>query len=53
MLLNCDVEDSGKDCGQEEMGTTEDEMVELYHRLNEHGFRWTLGFGDGQGGLLC
>ena len=32
---------------------TEDEMVGWYHRLNGHGFWWTLGVGDGQGGLAC
>ena len=32
-------------------GTTEDEMVGWHHRLNGHGFRWTPGVGDGQGGL--
>ena len=32
---------------------TEDEMVVQYHRLNGHGFGWTLGVGDGQGGLAC
>ena len=26
--------DVGKDCGQEEKGTTEDEMVGWHHRLN-------------------
>ena len=26
---------------------TEDEMVERHHRLNRHGFGWTLGVGDG------
>ena len=30
---------------------TEDEMVGWHHRLNGHGFGWTLGVGDGQGGL--
>ena len=30
---------------------TEDEMVGGHHRLNRHGFGWTLGVGDGQGGL--
>ena len=45
--------DAGKDGGQEEKGTTEDEMVEWHHRLNGHGFGWTLGVGDGQGGLAC
>ena len=44
---------AGKDWGQEEKGTTEDEMVEWHHRLNGHGFGWTLGVGDGQGGLAC
>ena len=39
--------------GQEEKGTTEDEMVEWHHRLNGHGFGWTLGVGDEQGGLAC
>ena len=29
---------------------TEDEMVGWHHRLNGHGFGWTLGVGDGQGG---
>ena len=36
---------------QEEKGTTEDEMVGQHHRLNGHGFGWTPGVGDGQGGL--
>ena len=43
--------DAGKDWGQEEKGTTEDEMVGGHHRLNRHGFGWTAGVGDGQGGL--
>ena len=30
---------------------TKDEMVGWHHRLNGHGFGWTLGVGDGQGGL--
>ena len=34
-------------------GTTEDEMVGSHHRLNGHGFGWTPGVGDGQGGLVC
>ena len=42
-----------KDWGQEEKGTTEDEMVGWHHRLNGHGFGWTPGVGDGQGGLVC
>ena len=45
--------DAGKDWGREEKGTTEDEMVGWHHQLNGHGFEWTLGVGDGQGGLVC
>ena len=33
--------------------TTEDEMVGWHHQLNGHGFGWTPGVGDGQGGLVC
>ena len=43
--------DAGKDWGQEEKGMTEDEMVGWHHWLNGHGFGWTPGVGDGQGGL--
>ena len=43
--------DAGKDWRQEEKGMTEDEMVGWHHRLNGHGFGWTPGVGDGQGGL--
>ena len=43
--------DAGKDWGQEEKGTTEDETVGWHHWLNGHEFRWTQGVGDGQGGL--
>ena len=39
--------------GRRRGGTTEDEMVGWHHRLNGHEFRWTLGVGDGQGGLAC
>ena len=45
--------DAGKDWGQEEKGTTDVEMVGWHHRLDGHGFGWTLGVGDGQGGLAC
>ena len=41
-----------RDWGQEK-GTTEDEMAGWHHQLDEHGFEWTLGVGDGQGGLVC
>ena len=30
--------DSGKDCRQEEKGTTENEMVRWHHQLNGHEF---------------
>ena len=43
--------DAGKDWGQEEKGTTKDEMVGWHHRLSGHGFGGTPGVGDGQGGL--
>ena len=29
------------------------EMVGWHHRLNGHGFGWTLGVGNGRGGLVC
>ena len=45
--------DAGKDWGQEEKGTTEDEMAGWHHRLNGHGFGWTLGVGDGQRSVVC
>ena len=45
--------DAGRDWGQEEKGTTENEMVGWHHQLNGHGFGWTPGVGDGQGGLAC
>ena len=45
--------DAGRDWGQEEKGTTEDEMAGWHHRLNGHEFEWTPGDGDGQGGLAC
>ena len=45
--------DAGRDWGQEEEGTTEDEMAGWHHRLNGHESEWTPGVGDGQGGLAC
>ena len=44
--------DAGKDWGQEK-GLTEDEMVGWHPWLDGHGFGWTLGVGDGEGGLAC
>ena len=32
---------------------TEDEMVGWHHQFDGHGFGWTLGVGDEQGGLVC
>ena len=45
--------DGGRDWGQEEKGTTEDEMAGWHHRLDVHESEWTPGVGDGQGGLEC
>ena len=45
--------DAGRDWGQEEKGTTEDEMTGWHHWLDGHESEWTLGVGDGQGGLAC
>ena len=39
--------------GQEEKGTTEDEMAGWHHWLDGHEFEWTPEVGDGQGGLAC
>ena len=47
---NCDA---GRDCGQEEKGTAEDEMAGRHHGLDGHEFEQALGVGDGQGGLAC
>ena len=45
--------DAGRDWGQEEKGTTQDEMVEWHHWLNGHEFEQALGDGEGQEGLVC
>ena len=45
--------DAGRDCGQEENGTTEDEMAGWHHRLDGHEFEETPGVGDGHGVLAC
>ena len=45
--------DAGKDWGQEEKGTTEDEMVGCHHQLNGREFEQTPEVGDGQGSLVC
>ena len=38
--------DPGRDWGQEEKGTTEDEMAGWHHWLYGHEFEWTPGVGD-------
>ena len=45
--------DAGRDWGQEEKGTTEDEMAGWHHWLDGREPEWTPGVGDGQGGLAC
>ena len=45
--------DAGRDWGHEEKGMTEDEMAGWHHQLDGHEFEWTLGVGDGHGGLAC
>ena len=44
---------AGRDCGQEEKGSTEDEMVGWHHQLNGHEFEQTPGDSEGQGSLAC
>ena len=45
--------DAGKDWGQEEKGTTEDEMVGWHHQLDGHEFEQALGDGEEQGSPVC
>ena len=45
--------DAGRGWGQEEKGTTEDEIAGWHHWLDGREFEWTPGVGDGQGGLVC
>ena len=45
--------DAGKDWGSEEKEMTEDEMAGWHHWLDGRESEWTLGVGDGQGGLAC
>ena len=45
--------DAGRDWGQEEKGTAEDEMAGWHHWLDGHESEWTPGVSDGQGGLAC
>ena len=43
---------AGRDWGQEEKGTTEDERAGWHHQLDGYEFEWTPGVGDGQEGLV-
>ena len=43
--------DAGKDWGQEEKGTTEDDLVGWHHQLNGHESEKTLGSSEGQESL--
>ena len=45
--------DAGRDWGQEEKGTTEDDMARWHHWFDGLQFEWTPEVGDGQGGLAC
>ena len=45
--------DAGRDWGQEEKGTTKDEMAGWHHRLNGCKFEQAPGVGDGQESLVC
>ena len=45
--------DAGRDWGQEEKGTTEDEMAGWHYQLDGRESEWNPGVGDGQGGLAC
>ena len=45
--------DAGRDWGQEEKGTTEDEMAGWHQWLDGREFEWTPGVDDGRGGLAC
>ena len=44
---------AGRDWGQEEKGTTKDEVAGWHHWLDGRESEWTPGVGDGQGGLVC
>ena len=44
---------AGKYRGQEEKGTTEDEMVGWHHQLDGHEFKQAPGDGERQGSLAC
>ena len=45
--------EAGKEWGQEEKGTTEEEMIGWHDQLNGYEFEQAPGVGDGQGSLVC
>ena len=45
--------DAGRNWEKVEKGPTEDEMAGWHHWLDGRESEWTLGVGDGQGGLAC
>ena len=45
--------DAGKGWGQEEKGTTEDEIAGWHHQFDGCESEWTPGVGDEQGSLAC
>ena len=47
------VPDAGKHQGQKEKRASEDEMARWHHLCNEHELGKTLGYGEGQGDLVC
>ena len=51
-LIGKDPE-AGKDWGQEEKGTTETEIVEWRHQLDEHEYEQAPGVSDELGSLAC
>ena len=61
ILWPCDVKsgltgkdpDAGKDCGQEQKGVKEDEMVGWHHQFNGNEFEQTPGDSEGQRSLTC
>ena len=44
---------AGKDWGQEEKGTAEDEMIGWHHQFYGHKFEQVLRVGEEQGSLVC
>ena len=45
--------DADRDWGQEEKGTTQDEIAGWHHQLDGCEFEWIPEDGNGQGGLVC